>query len=170
MYLGWSYIRDLLSIFSYTTPSLSQCLNFSLESVRALRASIYLSPFLSSSPRLCHGKEAMVASRHLMERCANGKGNVRKAQKGGYLATKLSCLMLVADVAQSILKELREEKVWLKSSGKLGRHFARKETSSFVLVTPAYSCGLNVIRTRVGTEVRQFAVRGHFYAAILTRQ
>lgn len=147
---------------------LSQRLNFSLESVRALRASIiHLFPFLSSSLRLYHGKKASVVVSHqdLMERSAKRKRNVRKAQKGGYLATKLSCLMLVADVAQSVLKELREERVWLKSTGKLGRHFACKETSSFVLVAPTYSCDLNVIRTRVaGEEARQFAVCGHFYA------
>lgn len=147
---------------------LSQRLNFSLESVRALRASIiHLSPFFSYSLRLCHGKKASVVVSHqdLMERSAKRKRNVRKAQKGGYLATKLSCLMLVADVAQSVLKELREERVWLKSTGKLGRHFACKETSSFVLVAPTYSCDLNVIRTRVGgEEARQFAVCGHFYA------
>lgn len=44
------------------------------------------------------------------------KRNVRKEQKGGYLATKLSCLMLVADVgcSEHPQRTPREERAWLK--------------------------------------------------------
>lgn len=135
MYLGWSYIRDLPSISSYTTIRLSQCLNFSLESVRALYAStpsfLFLPLFLPLALPWKKGQRGCLSAgfdgtEHERKRY------VRKAQKGGYLATKLFYLMLVADVAQSILKELRERKESMaKSSDKFERHFAKRRQASF---------------------------------------
>lgn len=164
----WSSI-----LYPFIPLRLSQRLNFSLESVRALRAStsFSFSLFFSSALPWKEGRRGCLSGFDGMER--ERKRNVRKAQKGSYLVTKLSCLMLEADVAQSILKELREERVWLKSSGKLGRHFACKETSSFVLVAPTYSCDLNVIRTRVGGEEASLQSAAIFtpdlYATVRTR-
>jgi len=55
-----------------------------------------------------------------------GRKRERGAKRGGYLATKLSCLMLVSDVAWSVLKE-EEEYSWMGwAMVARRRHFARR--------------------------------------------
>lgn len=83
------------------------------------------------------------------EKRRGGKGGTRGAERRSYLATKLSCLMLVSDVAWSVLKELREEEYGLDGLGdgsteKTSR--ARKETTEPPTRMLAYSRGLDVIQ------------------------
>jgi len=67
----------------------------------------------------------------------------RGARRDCYLATKLSCLMLVSDVAWSVLKELREEEYgWAMVTRR--KHFAREERDDVCML--AYSRDLDVIR------------------------
>lgn len=136
------YIRVIFYLYSLIPLRLSRCLNFSLESVRALYAGASSSFPLPLLPLALPWKKGLrgLSLSDLTERRTNGKGYVQKARKDGYLATKLFCLMLVADVARSVLKELRASgKNITKSSGKLGRHLAKRDVKLRSCRHPAYS-------------------------------
>lgn len=88
------------------------------------------------------------ATRWVTEKRREGREG-RGARKGSYLETKLSCLMLVSDVAWSVLKELREEEYgwmgWVMvARSRLRARRKRRRAAPRVL---AYSRGLDVIRT-----------------------
>lgn len=81
-----------------------------------------------------------------MEQGESEKRREGRVRRGcSYLETKLSCLMLVSDVAWSVLKELREEEYgWMGDGEDISR--AERDDGYARVCSPTHG-GLDVIRT-----------------------